>query len=272
MEFTALNVSTMTCSAAVAVLVALDLDAVFDAVDVDVDGGLAGVINQERTTSRPHGLKLGNRFGTNVTMHVKVPGNLSKNINIKLFSNGCLQLTGAKTAADGLVACGVVADKLHAKGFILDATFFDFRVRMINSDMRASQCINRAYLYEKWRQEPLSCIVFDPLTYPALKLLQFFDATAPLDGQDGLCRCSKHCSTKSNAKHRRCAKVTAALFESGCIIITGSIMPAGAEVVRRRVIERLLLEGARAYIVKEDPKVIMKRLLDRHRALKAKAQ
>jgi hypothetical protein len=100
---------------------------------------------------------------------------------------------------------------------------------MINSDMRTSHGIKRAHLYEVWRGS--QSVVYDPITYPALKVILFYDSTIPLADQDGFCTCSKHCSTKQNAKYRKCVKVTVALFESGCIIITGSIMPEDAQVV-----------------------------------------
>jgi hypothetical protein len=33
-----------------------------------------------------------------------------KLVNIKLFSNGCVQLTGAKTAADAATVCRIIAE------------------------------------------------------------------------------------------------------------------------------------------------------------------
>jgi hypothetical protein len=49
--------------------------------------------------------------------------------------------------------------------------------------------------------------------------------------------------------------VTVAIFESGCII-TGSIMPEDAEVVRS-FYHSQTASGRAAYIIKEDPKIIM---------------
>jgi hypothetical protein len=77
---------------------------------------------------------------------------------------------------------------------------------------------------KKWRAEPKACIVYDPLTYPALKVLLFYDNSIPVKEQDGMCTCSKHCSTKQNAKYRKCVKVTVAIFESGCIITDPSCL------------------------------------------------
>jgi hypothetical protein len=48
--------------------------------------------------------------------------------------------------------------------------------------------------------------------------------------------------------------VTVAIFESGCIIIR-NIGPEDAEVVRSYI--KLQAEGVAAYIIKEDPKIIM---------------
>jgi TATA-box binding protein (TBP) (component of TFIID and TFIIIB) len=73
-----------------------------------------------------------------------------KLVNIKLFSNGCLQLTGAKTAEDAASVCGIVADKLFSAQQAEQSTYFDLRVRMINN-MRTSHGIKRAHLYEVWR-------------------------------------------------------------------------------------------------------------------------
>jgi hypothetical protein len=94
-----------------------------------------------------------------------------KLVNIKLFSNGCLQLTGAKTQTPASV-CRIVADKLFSAQQAEQSTYFDLRVRMINSDMRTSHGIKRAHLYEVWRGSK-ACIVYDPITYPALKVILF---------------------------------------------------------------------------------------------------
>jgi hypothetical protein len=101
---------------------------------------------------------------------------------------------------------------------------------------------SRELISTKSGADPKACIVYDPITYPALKVILFYDSTIPLADQDGFCTCSKHCSTKQNAKYRKCVKVTVALFESGCII-TGSIMPEDAQVVRQYIIDKLKAEG-----------------------------
>lgn len=271
MEYTPLKVSTMTWTAAVCSTDSsgiLDLSAIFKVLpmvtDDDVTPGIVHLLNEDRTQCRPDGLFLGKKFGSNLTMRVRT-GTDKQMLNGKLFANGCVQLTGAKSSTDAAATCELISEALAATGAISEATYFDLRVRMLNSDMRASKGIRRAYLYEKWRAETSSCIVFDPLTYPALKVLLFYDGNVGVGGQDGICRCSKHCSTKKNAKYRKCVKVTVSLFESGCIIVTGSVMPEEAESVRSLIIDKLDHEGANAYIVKEDPKTIMARILARHR-------
>jgi TATA-box binding protein (TBP) (component of TFIID and TFIIIB) len=271
MEFGVLKVSTMTWTAAIAG--SINLDTIFTEIVLsgpEDDEGIVELLDKERSASRPPGLVLGKKFGCNVTMRVRVKKD-DKLVNIKLFSNGCLQLTGAKTAEDAASVCRIVADKLFSAQQAEQSTYFDLRVRMINSDMRTSHGIKRAHLYEVWRADPKACIVYDPITYPALKVILFYDSTIPLADQDGFCTCSKHCSTKQNAKYRKCVKVTVALFESGCIIITGSIMPEDAQVVRQYIIDKLKAEGEKAYITKEDPKVIMARIVQRYRASQSAA-
>jgi hypothetical protein len=108
---------------------------------------------------------------------------------------------------------------------------------MINSDMRASRPLARKLLYETWRHEKDVCLAFDSNTYPAL--MYFYAPVGPAAGQDGVCRCPVHCMTKLQAKHRRCLKVAVSIFESGCIIITGTMREEHALLVRDVVIAKL---------------------------------
>jgi hypothetical protein len=56
---------------------------------------------------------------------------------------------------------------------------------------------SRELISTKSRADPKACIVYDPITYPALKVILFYDSTIPLADQDGFCTCSKHCSTQT---------------------------------------------------------------------------
>jgi hypothetical protein len=44
----------------------------------------------------------------------------------------------------------------------------------INSDMRSNVPLQRGRLAEAWRHDKDVYTVFDPITYPALKLLYFY--------------------------------------------------------------------------------------------------
>jgi hypothetical protein len=57
--------------------------------------------------------------------------------------------------------------------------------RMINSDMRTSHGIRRAYLYENGGRTQGLRIVYDPITYPALKVSYFMITHTGQREQDG---------------------------------------------------------------------------------------
>jgi TATA-box binding protein (TBP) (component of TFIID and TFIIIB) len=268
MEFTDLRISTMTCSGALRGNI--DLDALFEAVSVVPDDGvtlgITHAINWQRTCVKPEGAPFGTRnFGKNVSIKLRVDASTASCINMKIFHNGGLQMTGVKTEAGGREAAQLAADIIHALGLVAERGAVDFRVRMINSDMRANCPLQRRSLYEAWRHEKDASISFDPITYPALKLMYFYTPNKPAAGQDGLCHCPVHCSTKLQAKCRRCLKVTVSLFESGCIIITGSISEEHAYLVRD-IVKAKLLAREDVMPTSWSPDTIMQTMLNEHRA------
>lgn len=263
MEFTELRVSTMTSSAALCGDV--DLDALFDGiVVVPDDGETVGIwhaINWHRTCVKPEGAAfIKSKFGMNVSVRLRLE---SGTANMKIFRNGGLQMTGIKTEESGREAAHLVAGIVHGLGLIEQSAAVDFRVRMINSDLRANRGLRRSQLYEAWRQEKDICITFDPMTYPALKLMFFYAPNRPVGDQDGVCRCPAHCSTKLQAKYRKCLKVTVSLFESGCIIITGSIREEHARAVKDLVTAKLLAWQDTA---PPGPDAVMRAMLEEHRS------
>jgi TATA-box binding protein (TBP) (component of TFIID and TFIIIB) len=263
MEFSDLRISTMTCSASLRGDV--DLDRLFEGLTIVPDNGstlgISLAIDWRRTHAKPEGASFCARnFGKNVT--VKLWFGVGSSTNMKVFHNGGLQMTGIKTEAGGREASQYIAGVAHDLGLVSERDAVDFRVRMINSDMRASVPLQRGLLYEAWRHERDLCLAFDPLTYPALKLLYFFPPIGT--EKDGVCRCQVHCSTKLQAKHRRCLKATVSLFESGCIIITGSVREEHVYLIRDKVKARLL--AMQHALLPRDPDAIMQAMLDEHRA------
>jgi TATA-box binding protein (TBP) (component of TFIID and TFIIIB) len=219
LTFSQLRVSTMTCTAAVGSDV--DLEAAYDSLTLAAEGehGVVSVRRADCSSTRPPELHLPGKtaFGRQLTMYVRSTRVSPRLISTKLFHNGTLHVAGATTEAEGHEACQLMLDSL-APG--MPTEYFDFRVRMINSDMHASSILCRATLYDAFRAAG-DVAAYDPSIYPALKLKLFYPVDEDPYSQDGACRCAHHCVTKLS-RHRNCVMITASIYGSGCVVMTGS--------------------------------------------------
>lgn len=154
-------------------------------------------------------------FYNQSTIHVFYGGKL---MNVKLFNNGRIQITGLKEEKQG--------DKLvkelitYFKDFdILDESteLTQSEVVLINSDFDLGIGINRDKLH---REIILNDIYssFEPCIYPGVNIKYYINN----NNTCGICECSKMCNGKGNGcGDGDCKKVTIAVFMSGKVIITG---------------------------------------------------
>jgi hypothetical protein len=171
--------------------------------------------------------------------------------NIKLFYNGNIHITGARTAKDGesinehLVR---LIRKMHetVAPDILDVSHLnyvtitrpgaaeadlapdaarlaakDFRIRMINSDFRVPFRLRRSYIHKRLiSPEYGNSSVFQPASYQGVKLQFFWNENQAV--KNGHCVCRRRClGYGDGCGEGRCKKVTVVLFESGSILMTG---------------------------------------------------
>ena len=92
----------------------------------------------------------------------------------------------------------------------------NYKICLINSDFRFNHKVKRNKLYEFIVNNTELVCSYEPCIYPGVKLQYFYNTEL-----DGVCRCSDvYCSNKN--KNSTCVKITIAVFESGCTIITGA--------------------------------------------------
>ena len=82
---------------------------------------------------------------------------------------------------------------------------------MINSDFKVNFEIRLDYLYKIITQEYKIICSYEPCIYPGAKIEYYYP-------NNGFCKCTSFCTGKSET----CKKITIAVFQSGCIIITGA--------------------------------------------------
>lgn len=180
----------------------------------------------------------GKQFPNNCTVLIKSPMGTGRIINIKLFQNGSISMTGCKIREDGIAVVKILEQYLIKQKELFDnkESARDFRIKnfeitMINSNYEIGFPVERQRLYKLLCQEyPNLLVEYDPAKYSGVKI-SFFCNTIKKE-QDGRCECIEHgvknmCRAKGKSSNDgksvgKCKVVTVAVFQSGKIINTGA--------------------------------------------------
>lgn len=183
-------------------------------------------------------------FYNQVTIHLFH----TKIINVKVFNNGSIQMTGLKGENQGYETISQLLSEIRKipefqRRYIFAEThsFADFyrksshsepepcslyryapeptlvgsQMVMINSDFDIGYPINREVLHRSVVEEGYYSS-FESAIYPGVNIKYYYN---PGKQQTGVCNCECICDGKG--KHGCCKKITVAVFNSGKIIITG---------------------------------------------------
>lgn len=229
---TPFRISTITATGGIssevdlAVLFGLLKDASFDEVKY-IEYGMnkhdlqtSGINSKSNRSSAKK--KLGDaskkRFDNQLTVVLHLE---ASNYNMKLFKNGNVQITGVKNiekgsgAVDFLVRTLRTLHERHPESGLLkrpDALAnANYRVRLINSDFKVNFEIRLDRLFSMITREYDIMCSYEPCIYPGAKIEYYYP-------NNGRCTCDGVCNGKSD----RCKKITIAVFQSGCVIITGA--------------------------------------------------
>lgn len=145
-------------------------------------------------------------------------------VNVKLFTNGSISMTGCLYNRDGKDAVKILLDELmkHENVFVDEEVQIEkYAITMINSDFKLNFKIDRYKLHEKLVNIGLLSN-YDPENYPGVKIYYFWNYYNEKKNK-GICLCKGKCKGKGKGKGEGdCKKVTIAIFSSGSVIITGA--------------------------------------------------
>jgi hypothetical protein len=153
-------------------------------------------------------------FDNQSTVVVRMPYDGGYYINIKIFHNGKLQMTGARTLAQAEEAANFALGS--AGGAVRDAT-----VHLMNSNFVINKRINREELHDVASNVYCVRSSFNPSVYPGVKI--YFMYNQHLDGR---CRCETECSGLRSPGC--CKRITVLVFsgkahvKNSAAIITGA--------------------------------------------------
>lgn len=233
------KVSTITATGSVNT--AVKLDVLFDNVSMCEDG--EGVVYAEfgsrksETIHKGYAKKLSvahrkpdvkkKRFDNQVTLVFRYlePKLGMVMVNTKVFKNGHVQMTGLKYIDQGQIVVDKVIDVLKGIGAavvedISQMINLDYRIRLINCDFRIGFEIRREKLHKVMTHAHGIMCTFEPCIYPGCKIQYCYNEAHVR--HNGICKCEKRCNGKGcGLGEGNCKKITIAVFQSGCVIITG---------------------------------------------------
>lgn len=223
-----LRVSTITSVAELNT--PIDLDLLFNNMELDehikyIEKGDQKKGSPVKKKRNAKSKKKTNVFFNQATLHFLH----DKIINVKLFNNGKIQMTGLKKETQGedvikeLINVIQKIDKKNDHRIFLklqDKYEYDnYRIALINSDFDYKRVINREEL-QKIMVSMNIFSTFEPCIYPGVNIKYFYNVNN--DGCKGICNCERMCSGKGDGISS-CRRVTIAVFNSGKIIITGAM-------------------------------------------------
>lgn len=149
-----------------------------------------------------------------------------KIVNVKLFLNGRLQMTGVS----GIEMAGEIAEYVHGwiSGVVGAFVSVEHRISgletvLINTNYSFGFSISRERLDELLTYKYGLCSQFETDGYPGVKFRYYWNRNTVRTAREGMCYCpNKRCCGKDNGEELgHCKKITLAIFTSGNTIVTG---------------------------------------------------
>ena len=148
-----------------------------------------------------------------------------KEVNVKLFGNGGIQMTGipaedfAKATLEWILS---ILQTVKAKIFTETPNLCKFKVQLINSDYQVANAINRTALHTILSQTYGLFSTFESTIYQGVNTKYYYNEKHPDPDRPGICLCAKRCKGQgSGSGPGECKRITMSVFQTGKIIITG---------------------------------------------------
>lgn len=150
-----------------------------------------------------------------------------KEVNIKLFANGGVQMTGVPTPEFSQQAITYVIQQIKEKDpevFTGDAGMTKFRIQLINSDYSINRQIYQDKLHKVLSNVYNLFSSHESTIYQGVNTKYYYNKRKGLDiMKPGICQCTAPCTGQGNGDgDGECKRITISPFSSGKIIITGA--------------------------------------------------
>ena len=161
-------------------------------------------------------------FYNQLTLHIHNSLKKIKRVNVKIFNNGRIQMTGINSGIVGSTTMEIVLKEflnLSNKTDIFSEPGIrqigDLETVLINSDFDIHSEVDRESLHRNIVDNGYLSS-YEPCNYPGVNIKYYYN---PCKRNFGICDFEKPCNGKG--LNDTCKKITIAVFKSGKIIITG---------------------------------------------------
>jgi hypothetical protein len=152
--------------------------------------------------------------------------NTWKEVNIKLFANGGIQMTGVSSkefAVDSvMILLGILRTLPRSpfEGGVAPTAVQKVAVPLINTDYALDHDIQQDNLHQILIDEYNLFSMLEKTIYQGVNTKYFYNTTGT---RPGICTCAKFCKGQGNGSGEgECKRITMSIFRTGRIIITGA--------------------------------------------------
>lgn len=146
-----------------------------------------------------------------------------KEVNVKLFENGGIQMTGITSpdfAKDALTWLHATLLSLPESPFKEKPAVQRFSIQLINTDYALDKFINQDALHKILINEYNLFSMLEKTIYQGVNTKFFYNTN---NEGTGICRCQKFCKGQGTGDGEgQCKRITMSIFRTGRIIITGA--------------------------------------------------
>jgi TATA-box binding protein (TBP) (component of TFIID and TFIIIB) len=146
-----------------------------------------------------------------------------KEVNVKLFANGGIQMTGVTSesfAQDAIQWLLATLQALPQSPFTNPASIQRFSVQLINTDYALNKFINQDALHKILINQYNLFSMLEKTIYQGVNTKFFYNTATP---GVGICRCKNFCKGQGTGEGEgECKRITMSIFRTGRIIITGA--------------------------------------------------
>lgn len=151
--------------------------------------------------------------------------NIFKEVNIKLFANGGIQMTGItgyEFAEISLTYLLSIINKLPNPVSVSPLFIKLLKIQLINSDYHVNRLIHRDNLHQILTRQYNIFSSLEKLIHQGVNVKYYYN-TARIGEKTGICSCEKACSGQGEGDALgQCKKITLLAFQTGDIIVTGA--------------------------------------------------